>query len=101
MLFEIGWELLENSPLIIERYRSATASQGYAGDSILNSTSDLLFMMLGLWIASKLPWKWTAVLVIGIELLMLALFRDNLTLNILMLAYPLDAIKVWQMGHPF
>jgi Protein of unknown function (DUF2585) len=96
---EIGWELLENSPIVINRYRSATASLGYTGDTILNSTSDVLFMMFGFWLAAKLPWKWTLAIVIAVELLMLAAYRDNLTLNVLMLLYPVATIKTWQMGH--
>lgn len=99
MGIEIGWELLENSPIVINRYRSATASLGYTGDTILNSTSDVLFMMFGFWLAAKLPWKWTLGIVIATELLMLAIYRDNLTLNVLMLLYPVAGIKTWQMGH--
>lgn len=98
IIIEMAWEILENSPLIIERYRSATASLGYTGDSILNSTGDVLFMMLGFWIALRLPWKWTLALGIAVELVMLWLYRDNLTLNVLMLVAPINAIKSWQMG---
>lgn len=99
LLIEVGWEILENSPIIINRYRSVTASNDYAGDTIINSTGDVLFMLFGFWIASRLPWKWTLAIVVSIELLMLAVYRDNLTLNILMLLYPIDAIREWQMGH--
>lgn len=99
LLLEIGWEILENSPLIINRYRSVTASYGYEGDSILNSTSDVLFMLLGFWIASRFPWKWTLMFFVTIEVLMLFLYRDNLVLNVLMLVYPLDAVREWQMAH--
>ncbi len=100
VVLEIGWELLENSPIIINRYRAATASLDYFGDSILNSVSDVLCVMFGFWIASKLPWKWTLTLLIAIELILLVTIRDNLTLNILMLIAPIDAIKTWQAsGH--
>jgi hypothetical protein len=95
---EGSWELLENSPMIIDRYRSATANFGYAGDSMINSAFDIVWMSLGFWIAAKLPWKWTVALAIGFELMTLAIIRDNLTLNVLMLLYPVDAIKVWQTG---
>lgn len=98
MLLEMGWEILENSPLIINRYRVATASLGYTGDTILNSVGDVLFMLLGFWMALRLPWKWSAALVILIECVMLLLYRDNLTLNILMLLTPIDAVRQWQMG---
>jgi len=93
---EASWELLENSPLVIDRYRSATANFGYAGDSMINSAFDIVWMSLGFWIAAKLPWKWTLALAIGFELMTLAIIRDNLTLNVLMLLYPIEAIKTWQ-----
>jgi hypothetical protein len=93
---EASWELLENSPLIIERYRSVTANFGYAGDSILNSAADIVWMSLGFWIAARLPWKATLGLAVVFELMTLAIIRDNLTLNVVMLVWPVDAIRVWQ-----
>jgi len=94
--FEGFWELLENSPLIIDRYRSVTASFGYSGDAVINSLADLGFMALGFWIASKLPWKASLALAIAFELFTLLMIRDNLTLNVLMLVWPIDAIREWQ-----
>lgn len=96
---EMAWELLENSPLIIDRYRAATASLGYTGDSILNSTADVLFMMLGFWLAWRLKWQWSLAILILTELIMLAIYRDNLTLNVLMLLTPIDAVRDWQMSR--
>ncbi len=93
---EASWELLENSPLIIDRYRSVTANFGYAGDSIINSAADIVWMSLGFWIAARLPSKATLAIALAFELMTLAIIRDNLTLNVLMLAYPIEAIKVWQ-----
>jgi len=93
---EASWELLENSPMIIERYRSVTASFGYSGDSVLNSVADIGWMLLGFWLASRLPWKASLALVIGFELMTLAVIRDNLTLNVLMLVWPIEAIRTWQ-----
>jgi Protein of unknown function (DUF2585) len=89
--------VLENSPLIINRYRAATIALGYEGDSILNSASDVLMMAIGFLLAAR--WRpWTSVaLVVGLELGMLVLMRDNLTLNILMLVYPIEAVRQWQM----
>jgi len=95
---ETGWEILENTPLIIDRYREATASLDYFGDSVINSTSDLWSAAAGFYVASKVPWWVTALLFVGIELVMLAWIRDNLTLNVLMLLYPIEAIKTWQSG---
>ena len=93
---EASWELLENSPMIIDRYRSVTASFGYSGDSIVNSMADIGWMALGVWIASRLPWKASVALALGFELLTLIIIRDNLTLNVLMLVHPVEAIKDWQ-----
>jgi hypothetical protein len=98
-LLEAGWEILENTPFVIDRYRAATASLGYYGDSILNSTFDLVAAMLGFWLAWKYDWKWVLLFVIGIELALAYFVRDNLTLNILMLFYPLESIKEWQMNR--
>ena len=96
--FEGFWELLENSPLIIDRYRAVTVSYGYEGDSVLNSLSDIGFMALGFWIASKLPWKASLAMGIAFELITLFMIRDNLTLNVLMLVWPLEAVRQWQAG---
>ncbi|MBX9789094.1 MAG: DUF2585 family protein [Pirellulales bacterium] len=95
---ETGWELLENSPLVIERYRANTASLDYYGDSIMNSTCDTLCAMLGFWLAWRFGWKWMIALIVAIELAMLYFVRDNLTLNILMLLWPSETIKAWQTG---
>lgn len=96
--FEGFWELLENSPLIIDRYRAVTISYGYAGDSVINSLSDVACMALGFWIASRLPWKGSLALAAAFELFTLVMIRDNLALNVLMLVWPVDAIRVWQGG---
>jgi len=95
---EGSWELLENSPIIINRYREATIALGYSGDSIVNSLADIGWMAFGFLLASRLPAWVTIMLAIGFELMTLALIRDNLTLNVLMLVWPIDAIKVWQGG---
>jgi hypothetical protein len=96
VLLEASWEVLENSPIIINRYREATIALGYEGDSMLNSLCDVGMMALGFWVASKSrPWISIALL-LTVELSMLWLVRDNLTLNVLMLIYPIEAIKAWQ-----
>lgn len=95
---EAAWEVLENSPLIIDRYRSVTIALGYQGDSVLNSLSDVLMMSLGFWLATRVRWWWSVAAVVVIEVGMLLAVRDNLTLNILMLVHPVDAIRTWQMG---
>lgn len=96
VLLEGSWEVLENSPLIIERYRAVTANFGYAGDSIVNSAADLVWMSLGFWIAARWSVKATLGVALAFELLTLAVIRDNLTLNVLMLVYPVEAVRVWQ-----
>ena len=96
VILEMAWEIVENSPMVIDRYRAATSAVGYSGDSILNSLSDGTMMILGFVAASRLPWKVTLGLAIAFELFTLAVIRDNLTLNVLMLVHPVDAIRVWQ-----
>ena len=100
VMLEGVWEILENSPIIIDRYREMTIAQGYVGDSILNSVSDIIMAAIGFVIAWRLTVRQSLAFVVLTELVMLALIRDNLTLNIVMLIWPLDSIKAWQMvGH--
>ncbi|SDC52211.1 Protein of unknown function [Sphingomonas sp. YR710] len=98
VLVESAWEMLENSPLIIERYRSATIALGYTGDSVINSLSDVTMMVLGFLFAARAPIRISVLLGLALELLMLFAIRDNLTLNIVMLIWPVDAIRAWQAG---
>ena len=98
VLLEAGWEVLENSPLVIDRYRSATIALGYAGDSVLNSTSDILMMSLGFLMASRVRWWLSVAALVAMELGCLLWIRDNLTLNIVMLVHPIEAIKAWQLA---
>jgi Protein of unknown function (DUF2585) len=97
ILLESGWEILENSQFIINRYRESTMALGYNGDSILNSVGDILCCTAGFLIARKIGLKYSIMLFIAFELLLLIWIRDNLTLNIIMLIYPVKAIKDWQV----
>lgn len=97
---EAAWEIIENTPWIIERYRSGTISLSYYGDSILNSVADTLSMIAGFLMASRLPVIASVGIVILFELFTLYWIRDNLTLNVVMLLYPLDAIRDWQAALP-
>jgi hypothetical protein len=95
-LIEAGWEILENSPIIIDRYRAVTISLDYYGDSVINSVADILAMMVGFWIARKAPLWASVTLILFFEILTTWLIRDGLALNVLMLIWPLDAVRDWQ-----
>lgn len=94
---EAAWEVLENTNFIIEKYRENTASLDYFGDSILNSVGDVLACAFGFWIALRLGWWKSLAFFLLVEIALLLWIRDGLLLNILMLIYPLDAVKNWQM----
>jgi len=96
LLIESAWEVVENTPFVIDRYRETTAAIGYSGDSVINSVSDILMMALGFLAARKLP-VWAAILVvIALEVLPLFVIRDNLTLNVWNLLAPNPAVQAWQ-----
>jgi hypothetical protein len=98
-IFEAVWELIENLPFVIDRYRTATAALGYLGDTIGNSLGDSLFCLAGFALAWQIGWKWSMLLFVAVEVILLLTIRDNLTLNVVMLLMPLDVIREWQMGH--
>lgn len=101
---ECAWELLENSSFIIDRYRAATISSDYYGDSVINSLSDVIFAGLGFLVAwqlakrARLGWRaWWAVVIVC-EVGLIVAVRDSLTINVIMLVHPIDAIRAWQAG---
>ena len=95
---ECAWEVLENTNAVIEKYRENTASLDYFGDSIFNSIGDVFACAAGFYIAYKLGWKRSLIFFLVTEIVLLVWIRDSLLLNILMLIYPLDSIKMWQIG---
>jgi hypothetical protein len=96
LLVETAWEVIENTPFVIDRYRTATAALGYSGDSVINSISDILMMCIGFLIARKLPVWASVVALLVLEAVPLYVIRDNLTLNVWMLLAPSDALRAWQ-----
>lgn len=95
---EALWEVLENSAFVVERYREGTAALGYQGDTVVNSLSDILMCALGFALASHLGFRCTLALFVVTEVALIVRIRDSMLLNILMLNYPIEAIKAWQMG---
>ncbi|MCB0197632.1 MAG: DUF2585 family protein [Anaerolineae bacterium] len=98
VVIEAAWEVLENSAFIINRYREATASLGYEGDAIINSVGDILIMAAGFMVAYKLGFRRSLILFIVVELILVFWIRDSLLLSVLMLIYPIEAIKQWQLA---
>jgi len=99
LLIESAWEVTENTPFVIDRYRATTAAVGYTGDSVVNSLSDILMMCVGFLAARKLPVRASIVLLIVLEVVPLFVIRDNLTLNIWTLLAPNAAVQAWQAGR--
>ena len=98
LVVEAAWEIAENTPMVIDRYRTATAALGYTGDSVINSVSDIAMMVLGFLAARRLP-LWVSIgTVLLLELVPLLVIRDNLTLNVWMLLWPSEALRGWQAG---
>lgn len=95
---EALWEIVENSAFIIQRYRETTLALGYEGDTIVNSIGDLVFMVAGFWLARRLGLRRSILFFLAAELVLVFWIRDSLILNIIMLLFPIDAIKNWQMG---
>lgn len=95
-LIEAAWEISENTDAVIEHYRAVTISLDYYGDSVINSVADIGAMVLGFWLARKLPIWMSLAIIIGFEAFTMFMIRDGLALNVLMLTYPLEAVKEWQ-----
>ena len=98
LALESAWEILENSPWVIDRYRTHTAALGYEGDSLVNSLGDVAACMAGAWFAKRVGWKWSIAFWIAVEVLLLFWIRDNLFLNVWMLLVPSEGLKAWQGG---
>ena len=101
VFLEAAWEVAENTPMVIDRFRSVTANFGYSGDSVLNSAADIGWMSFGFWLALRFPVKWTVALAIIGEVVAGIVVRDGLVLNVIMLLFPIDAIAEWDsLGRP-
>jgi hypothetical protein len=98
LVVEGAWEIAENTEAVIQRYREATIALDYFGDSVLNSVADMAAMVAGFWLAARLPVAVTVALALAMEFFVGWLIRDGLALNVLMLLWPLDAVRAWQAG---
>ena len=98
LLIEASWEVIENTPMVIDRYRATTAALGYTGDSVINSLSDIIMMVLGFLLARKLPVWASIALLLALEIMPLFVIRDNLFLNVWTLLSPSSAVQAWQAG---
>jgi Zn-dependent protease len=98
LAIEVGWEVLENTPMVIDHYRQQALAQGYTGDSILNSISDSVAMLLGFIFARVSPVWITVILLLAMELFVGYMIRDNLVLNITNLIHVFPWIEAWQSG---
>jgi hypothetical protein len=94
---EAAWEVFENTQFIIDRYREETAALGYNGDTVVNSFGDILCCIVGFLVARRLGLRRSLVLFIVIEVILIIWIKDSLLLQILVLIYPTEAIKAWQM----
>ena len=94
---EAGWEVLENTNFIIDRYRSETAALGYNGDTVVNSFGDILCCLIGFVVAQRLGLRRSLVVFAVLELILIVWIKDSLLLEILMLVVPIDAVRAWQM----
>ena len=96
VLVESAWEVLENTNMVIERYRTATLALDYYGDSVFNSFGDIIACAAGFIIARKLGLWLSLALFILIEILLILWIHDSLLINIIMLIHPVEAIKDFQ-----
>lgn len=96
VVIEAAWEIMENTPMVIDRYREVTISWGYAGDSMVNSLADIGWMIVGFLVAGRIPWQASLAIALFFEAFTAWAIRDNLTLNVLMLFWPLEAVRQWQ-----
>jgi hypothetical protein len=98
-LLEAAWEVFENTEFVIQRYREETAALGYYGDSVFNAFGDILTCIVGFMIAQRLGFKRSAIVFVAAELTLILWIKDSLLLEILMLIYPIEALKAWQVGQ--
>jgi len=100
LLLESAWEVFENTPYVIDKYRNETAALGYHGDTIVNSLGDLACALVGFLVARRLGVRRSLIVFLLIELVLTVWIHDSLLLQILMLIRPVEAIKLWQTCHP-
>jgi hypothetical protein len=96
LVIGVGWEIIEHTDFVLERFRGQTIYQGYVGDTVLNAVTDYILMLAGYFLALALPLRWGIVLMLGMEILSAAVARDSLILTTIRVIHPIPAIAAWQ-----
>ncbi len=92
LALEAAWEVFENTRFVIDRYRAETAALGYEGDTIVNALGDLACALVGFLVARKLGLRWSLVVFLLVEIVLLIWIKDSLLLQLLMLIRPVESI---------
>ena len=96
LVIGVGWEIIEHTDFVLDRFRGQTIYQGYMGDTVLNAVSDYIFMLAGFFAAMAMPARWGLFLMFALEILSATVARDSLLLTTLRVVHPVQVITDWQ-----